>query len=155
RGHSKTSRCTPRLFPQIRAFWQGFAKRAGRVRRRLWLRGHSLSGNTGRSRGLPISHRRTVAVSSYAYRKLSLRLRDSWQGAWGQEGRRMRCLRSAMGPGFSRQYFYLSVGAVAALLAFPTQIARADEGGVSFWLPGFFGSLAAVPAQTPGWSVTS
>jgi hypothetical protein len=29
--------------------------------------------------------------------------------------------------------------------------ARADEGGVSFWLPGQFGSLAAVPAQ-PGWS---
>jgi hypothetical protein len=26
----------------------------------------------------------------------------------------------------------------------------ADEGGVSFWLPGFFGSLAATPA-TPGW----
>jgi hypothetical protein len=49
----------------------------------------------------------------------------------------------------------LCVGAVAALLAFSTQIARADEGGVSFWIPGFFGSLAAVPAQAPGWSVTS
>jgi hypothetical protein len=23
--------------------------------------------------------------------------------------------------------------------------ARADEGGVSYWLPGFFGSFAAVP----------
>ncbi len=30
-------------------------------------------------------------------------------------------------------------------------VARADEGGVSFWLPGQFGSLAAAPAQ-PGWS---
>lgn len=30
--------------------------------------------------------------------------------------------------------------------------ARADEGGVSFWLPGTFGSLAAVPT-TPGWSI--
>jgi hypothetical protein len=49
----------------------------------------------------------------------------------------------------------LRVGAVAALLALPAQVARADEGGVSFWLPGFFGSLAAVPAQAPGWSVTS
>ncbi len=29
--------------------------------------------------------------------------------------------------------------------------AHADEGGVSFWLPGLYGSLAAVPAQ-PGWS---
>jgi hypothetical protein len=32
--------------------------------------------------------------------------------------------------------------------------AMADEGGVSFWLPGFFGSLAAAPQQ-PGWSLTS
>jgi hypothetical protein len=46
----------------------------------------------------------------------------------------------------------LSVAGVAALLALPFQIARADEGGVSFWLPGLFGSLAAVP-QTPGWSL--
>ena len=30
----------------------------------------------------------------------------------------------------------------------------ADEGGVSFWIPGFFGSLAAVPQQ-PGWAVAS
>ena len=33
--------------------------------------------------------------------------------------------------------------------------ALADEGGVSFWVPGTFGSLAAVPQQAPGWSVTS
>lgn len=32
--------------------------------------------------------------------------------------------------------------------------ARADEGGISFWLPGTFGSLAAVPQQ-PGWSFAS
>ena len=32
--------------------------------------------------------------------------------------------------------------------------AAADEGGVSFWLPGFFGSLAATPQQ-PGWAFTS
>lgn len=38
-----------------------------------------------------------------------------------------------------------------ALLVHP-QDARADEGGVSFWVPGFFGSLAATPQQ-PGWSV--
>jgi len=30
----------------------------------------------------------------------------------------------------------------------------ADEDGTSFWIPGFFGSLAAVPQQ-PGWSLTS
>jgi hypothetical protein len=32
--------------------------------------------------------------------------------------------------------------------------ALADEDGTSFWIPGFFGSLAAVPQQ-PGWSLTS
>ena len=48
----------------------------------------------------------------------------------------------------------LSVAAVAALLALSSQSARADEGGVSFWLPGLFGSLAAVPV-TPGWSLAS
>jgi hypothetical protein len=32
--------------------------------------------------------------------------------------------------------------------------AFADEGGVSFWLPGLYGSLAAAPVQ-PGWSVTA
>jgi len=30
----------------------------------------------------------------------------------------------------------------------------ADEDGISFWIPGFFGSLAAVPQQ-PGWSLTA
>ena len=40
--------------------------------------------------------------------------------------------------------------AVAALLV--GSAARADEGGVSFWLPGQFSSFAAVPGE-PGWSV--
>jgi hypothetical protein len=40
-----------------------------------------------------------------------------------------------------------------ALVGVPT-IAAADEGGVSFWLPGLFGSLAAVPQQ-PGWSLAT
>ena len=31
--------------------------------------------------------------------------------------------------------------------------ALADEGGVSFWLPGLFGSLAAAPQPAPGWSL--
>src|SRR5215469_15560784 len=48
-----------------------------------------------------------------------------------------------------------STGAVAALLMLYAQIARADEGGVNFWIPGFFGSLAAVPQQAPGWSMAS
>jgi hypothetical protein len=40
----------------------------------------------------------------------------------------------------------------AWLLTVPLSQARADEGGVSFWLPGLFGSLASVPQQ-PGWSL--
>ena len=32
--------------------------------------------------------------------------------------------------------------------------ALADEGGVSFWIPGLFGSLAATPQQ-PGWSLAN
>jgi len=36
--------------------------------------------------------------------------------------------------------------------ALVTPLANADEGGVSFWFPGQYGSLAAVPAA-PGWSL--
>jgi hypothetical protein len=38
-----------------------------------------------------------------------------------------------------------ALGAVA--LFCHSQGAFADEGGVSFWVPGFFGSLAATPQQ--------
>ena len=41
--------------------------------------------------------------------------------------------------------------ATAALALCPA-ISRADESGISFWLPGQEGSLAAVPT-TPGWSI--
>src|SRR5882757_11343390 len=44
--------------------------------------------------------------------------------------------------------------ATAAALVLCPGIARADEGGISFWLPGLEGSLAATPA-TPGWSVAT
>jgi hypothetical protein len=40
---------------------------------------------------------------------------------------------------------------VLATLALAPTVAAADEGGVSFWPPGFFGSLAAAPQQ-PGFS---
>src|SRR5262249_15510631 len=42
---------------------------------------------------------------------------------------------------------------LSMVIGLPT-VATADEGGVSFWIPGFFGSLAAVPMQ-PGWSLES
>jgi hypothetical protein len=44
-----------------------------------------------------------------------------------------------------------AVALAAALTASVIEPARADEGGVSFWLPGTFGSLAAVPGA-PGFS---
>jgi hypothetical protein len=48
---------------------------------------------------------------------------------------------------------WLAAGAALALTAaaFPPA-ARADEGGVSFWVSGIYASLAAVPLQ-PGWTV--
>ena len=46
-------------------------------------------------------------------------------------------------------------GLVGALtLPFFSQSAWADAGGVSFWLPGIFGSLAAAPV-TPGWTYST
>jgi len=42
---------------------------------------------------------------------------------------------------------------IAAIFSIPKS-AFADEDGVSFWIPGLFGSLAAAPQQ-PGWSLTS
>ena len=40
-----------------------------------------------------------------------------------------------------------AVFTAAAVIAVAPQASLADEGGVSFWLPGLFGSLAAVPGQ--------
>jgi hypothetical protein len=43
---------------------------------------------------------------------------------------------------------------ILAAVASVPEISLADEGGVSFWIPGLFGSLAATPQQ-PGWSLTN
>jgi hypothetical protein len=42
----------------------------------------------------------------------------------------------------------------AGILSVASSISLADESGTSFWLPGTYGSLAAVPG-TPGWAVAS
>jgi hypothetical protein len=47
--------------------------------------------------------------------------------------------------------FAVSALIVAALELIPST-AHGDEGGVSFWIPGFFGSMAAVPTQ-PGFAL--
>jgi hypothetical protein len=48
----------------------------------------------------------------------------------------------------SAQVLAVAIGVAGALIP---GASFADEGGVSFWLPGLYGSLAAVPA-TAGWS---
>jgi hypothetical protein len=45
-----------------------------------------------------------------------------------------------------------AMGLAAAIVAGPSAAALADEGGVSFWLPGQYGSFAAV-APSPGWAM--
>ncbi len=49
-----------------------------------------------------------------------------------------------------RQFTLLTLITVVFSLG-DMECAHADEGGISFWLPGEFGSLVAVPAE-PGWS---
>ena len=54
----------------------------------------------------------------------------------------------------SKRTLWMAHCAIIAVTVIFSGNARADEGGVSFWVPGFFGSLAAVPQQ-PGWSLAT
>lgn len=58
--------------------------------------------------------------------------------------------------GVSRGVERAATWGAAALAAFAAVlgVACADEGGASYWVPGSFGSMAAVPTS-PGWSVTA
>src|ERR1700737_837179 len=47
---------------------------------------------------------------------------------------------------------HFSIGVAVLMFGSLSQAAYADEGGVSFWLPGHFSSLAATP-EVPGWSM--
>src|ERR1700720_1478699 len=53
-----------------------------------------------------------------------------------------------------RRRFGVAAIVLAPAIMFFSQCALADEGGVSFWIPGLFGSLAATPQQ-PGWSLAN
>jgi hypothetical protein len=86
-------------------------------------------------------------ITAY-FNNLRVSVAGQGMGAMGMGTEQMQCFGSC----FLR---FLRLGAVAVLLALPAQMARADEGGVSFWIPGFFGSLAAAPSQAPGFSMTS
>jgi hypothetical protein len=52
-----------------------------------------------------------------------------------------------------RRHSFAAIVLVPAIMVF-SQRALADESGISFWVPGFFGSLAATPQQ-PGWSLAT
>jgi hypothetical protein len=68
----------------------------------------------------------------------------------------LRCFATKARARPRRSYLWLRFG--FALFAFlvgaacTINNALADEGGISFWIPGFYGSLAATPQQ-PGWSL--
>ncbi len=47
-----------------------------------------------------------------------------------------------------------SIGCAFTAGAFYSMAARADEGGISVYLPGFYGSFAAAPTE-PGWSLAT
>jgi hypothetical protein len=66
---------------------------------------------------------------------------------------------NSLGRMFRAEKGMLRSTAAAALLcigivSMTSSVSLADESGTSFWLPGTFGSLAAVPG-TPGWAVAS
>ncbi len=65
-----------------------------------------------------------------------------------------RCANCARDASRPRRRGPVLATAAALLFAALPQPGFADEGGVSFWLPGFFGSLAATP-QVPGWSLAT
>ena len=52
-----------------------------------------------------------------------------------------------------RKLSVIALVLASAIVCFPP-LALADENGISFWVPGFFGSLAATPQQ-PGWSLAT
>jgi hypothetical protein len=68
----------------------------------------------------------------------------------------MRC-RTMVSRSAVRRYarvFAASASIAVVALVFEPRASRADQGGVSFWLPGIYGSLAAAPQQ-PGWSLAT
>ena len=60
----------------------------------------------------------------------------------------------AFNRGLKTLFNYAGAGLLMAMLAALPGVAHADENGISFWVPGFFGSLAATPQQ-PGWSLAT
>ena len=59
-----------------------------------------------------------------------------------------------MGSSGNRRRLVAAVVLTVCITAGSTDYAKADAGGVGFWLPGSMGSLSAVPGQA-GWSFTT
>jgi hypothetical protein len=55
-------------------------------------------------------------------------------------------------PPMGRRLFACAL--LSGVVTMAPSFARADEGGVSFWLPGLFGSMAAAPGA-PGWALAN
>lgn len=72
-----------------------------------------------------------------------------WRSDLGKE--RPRVGPSELRPGVRFNFTNAAIAAAIAATLMPATV-HADEGGVSYWLPGRFGSLAATP-QVPGWSM--
>src|SRR5919108_685610 len=66
------------------------------------------------------------------------------------EGKQMK--RCTCEGRFGRRLIDPAIGVALVMSGFFSGAAYADEGGVSYWLPGRFSSLAATP-QVPGWSM--
>jgi hypothetical protein len=63
-------------------------------------------------------------------------------------------LGASMTVGLGRRAVRSSTVLLIGALALSPRLALADQGGISFWVPGFFGSFAASPLQ-PGWSLAT
>src|SRR5262249_18509652 len=106
---------------------------------------------------MPVPRRRGMSRLGLAHFTIPPR-RSLVRTAPSRAGQRLGANMTRIGEaGFSRRLLGRRGAGIAVLAAasiLVSQAALADEGGVSFWLPGFFGSLAASPLQ-PGWSLTS
>jgi hypothetical protein len=91
---------------------------------------------------LELLHRRIVVISLFAW--LPLRVLSTLSG------QRFLQLAAALNRYRNLLVRLAVVGSLACAVVSPP--ALADEGGVSVWLPGQFGSLAAVPGES-GWSL--
>jgi hypothetical protein len=49
----------------------------------------------------------------------------------------------------------IAIAALAVLAIEGSSASMADENGVSFWVPGLYSSMAAIPQQQPGWALNT